>query len=206
MDAAALAADVLTRAGDAPRFMVAVAGPPGSGKSTLADALCASIKGGGETAVVVPMDGFHLDNAILEPRGHRARKGAPHTFDAAGFVNLITRIKSREPDVYLPVFDRSIDLSRAAADVVTSSTRFIIVEGLYLLLQRDPWSRLKPLFDFSIFLDPGHDELERRLIGRWKALGKDAAFARSWMASNDFPNMETVIAESAAADVIVTKV
>ena len=88
---AALAAALGPRQG---RRLVALAGPPATGKSTLAGALCERLSRDGQSAVVVPMDGFHLDNRILEARGLLARKGAPETFDADGFIALIRRLKS----------------------------------------------------------------------------------------------------------------
>jgi pantothenate kinase len=184
--------------------MVAVAGAPGSGKTTLAADLCKALQAKGESAVVVPMDGFHFDDSVLNARGHRTRKGAQHTFDAPGFVHLITRIKSGEPDIAIPVFDRSMELSRAAADVIAGDTRFIIVEGLYLLLKREPWSALKPLFDVSVFLDVPKAELERRLTRRILDHGHDAAYAANWIASNDMLNAEEVITNSAPADIVVS--
>ncbi len=194
-----IAQNLIANARGAPRYIVAIAGPPGSGKTTLADHLCKHLQAAGETAVVVPMDGYHLDNVILEARGHRARKGAPHTFDAAGFVSLIKRIRAGEADIAIPVFDRTIDLSRAGADIISADTKFILVEGLYLLLNRAPWTELHTLYDDSIFLEVSLAETERRLIKRWEELGKDADFARAWMAGNDLPNAQTVIEESAPA-------
>ncbi len=204
MTPAELAADLLHRAGNAQRFMAAVAGPPGSGKTTLADQLKSELESSGQSAVVVPMDGYHLDDVILNARGHRARKGAHHTFDVAGFNHLIRRIRAREPDVYLPVFDRHHEHSRAAADMVAADTRFIIVEGLYLLLKRPPWDELKQLFDYTIFLDVPENELVRRLTKRILAHGNDEAYAKYWIASNDALNMRDVIANSAPADKIIT--
>jgi pantothenate kinase len=194
-----IAQGLLARARGAPRYIVAIAGPPGSGKTTIADHLCNHLKAAGETAVVVPMDGYHLDNIVLDARGHRARKGAPHTFDAAGFVSLVKRIRACEPEIAIPVFDRSIDLARAGAEIISADTKFILVEGLYLLLKRDPWAQLHALYDDSIFLEVTLEETERRLINRWEALGKDAAFARNWMAGNDLPNAQTVVEESTKA-------
>ncbi len=188
------------------RFMVAIAGPPGSGKTTLADEIKSTLVSLGETAVVVPMDGYHLDDIILNARGLRARKGAQHTFDAAGFTHLLRRIRDREPDVYLPVFDRKLELSRAAADVVASDTRFILVEGLYLLLNRSPWDELKPLFDHTIFLNVPEAELIHRLTQRILSLGFDAAYAKNWIASNDLLNMQDVIANSTKADTTISNV
>ncbi len=204
MNTADLADDLIKKAGVAQRFIVGVAGPPGSGKTTLADALCKSLLAKGETAVVVPMDGFHFDDIVLNKRNHRLRKGAYYTFDAPGFVHLITRIKSGEPDIAIPVFDRTIELSRAAADVIDGTTRFIIVEGLYLLLKRQPWSALKSLFDISVFLDVPRVELERRLTQRILHHGFDADYAKNWIASNDMLNADEVIGNSAAADITLS--
>lgn len=188
------------KAGRATRYMVAIAGAPASGKSTFADHLRDALIAQGKSAIVVPMDGFHFDDAILNARGQGPRKGAPFTFDVPGFEVLLKRIKAREPDIAIPVFDRSMELSRAAADVVTDEARFILVEGNYLLLRQTPWSRLKALFDFSVFLNVPIAELEQRLIQRWISHGFDLAYAKNWIASNDLLNINTVIADSAAAD------
>ncbi len=202
-DAAKLASLIREKSGEALRYMVAVAGAPASGKSTLAEHLRDALIAQGETAVVVPMDGFHFDDAILNARGHRARKGAPHTYDVRGFEVLLGRIKAREPDIAIPVFDRSMELSRAAADIVTDEVKFIVVEGNYLLLKQSPWDHLKPLFDYSIFVSEPIDELEQRLIKRWLDHGFDMAYAKNWIASNDLLNIKTVIAESDTADLTV---
>jgi pantothenate kinase len=185
------------KAGEAERFMVGIAGPPGAGKSTISEALHKALP----SSVVVPMDGFHFDDLILNARGHRPRKGAPHTFDVAGFEILLKRIKAREPDIAIPVFDRTLELSRNAADIVSNDAKFILVEGNYLLLKQKPWDRLEPLFDFTVFIDVPKVELERRLMSRILAHGHDEAYAKNWIASNDMLNIETVLAESAKADV-----
>ncbi|MER9582868.1 nucleoside triphosphate hydrolase [Mesorhizobium sp. M0276] len=196
-----LAATIFKRAGKASRFIVAIAGPPGAGKSTLSARLRELLPEG--TSEVVPMDGFHYDDAVLERRGLRARKGAPETFDFAGFEALLKRIRAGEPDIAIPVFDRSLELSRAAASIVAAETKFILVEGNYLLLDEEPWSRLAPLFDFSIFVDVPRDELERRLLERWHGHGRSDEDARSWIASNDMPNIDRVIARRRAADLVI---
>lgn len=153
----------------------------------------------GETAIVVPMDGFHFDDLILNARGERPRKGAPFTFDVPGFDVLLKRIKAREPDITIPVFDRSMELSRAAAGIVEEKARFILVEGSYLLLRSPPWNRLHSLFDFSIYLKAPVEELERRLTKRWLDYGFDLAYAKNWIAFNDIPNVMEVIGNSASA-------
>ena len=191
------------KAGKALRFMVGIAGPPGAGKSTIAAALREAFIAKGESAIVVPMDGFHFDDAVLNTRGHRLRKGAPFTFDVNGFEVLLKRIKAREADIAIPVFDRSMELSRAAADIVTDEARFVLVEGNYLLLKQSPWDRLKPLFDFTMFIDLPEPELERRLMGRIVSLGFDETYAKNWIASNDILNIREVQANGAKADLVI---
>jgi pantothenate kinase len=199
---ASIAAAIFKRAGKSPRIVVAIAGPPGSGKSTLAERLREVLPEG--RSAVVPMDGFHFDDAVLEPRGLRPRKGAPETFDYAGFAALLKRIRSGEPDVAIPVFDRSMELSRAGAAIVGSDVKFVIVEGNYLLLDEEPWSALAGLFDFSVFVDVPRSEIERRLMERWRGHGKSDDDARALIASNDLPNVERVLARRRQADLVVS--
>jgi pantothenate kinase len=203
MQAEGLAAELVVKAAGRDRYIIGIAGAPGSGKSTFADALFKALLAKGESAVVVPMDGYHFDDIVLNARGHRARKGAWYTFDAPGFVHLIKRIKSSDPDIAIPVFDRTMELSRAAAEVIDAETRFIIVEGLYLLLKREPWDLLKPLFDISVFVNVAKTELERRLTKRILDHGHDEAYAKNWIASNDMLNADEVIENSAVADLII---
>jgi pantothenate kinase len=182
------------------RFLVALAGPPASGKSTLAEDLAARLSPG---ARVVPMDGFHYDDAVLNARGLRSRKGSPPTFDAAGFVHLVRRLRA-EDEVAIPIFDRSMELSRAAADIVGPQDRILIVEGNYLLLDQAPWTDLAPLFDLTVFLSVPEEELVRRLTARWAHHGKTPEEARAWIAGNDLPNALTVLNHSRAADITLT--
>jgi pantothenate kinase len=203
VDVAELTERLRKQAGYSPRYMVAIAAPPGSGKTTIVEKIRAALVAAGETAVVVPMDGFHFDDVVLNARGHRPRKGAPYTFDAFGFEVLLKRIKAQEPDIAIPVFDRTMELSRAAADIISADTKFILVEGNYLLLKDQPWARLKPLFDFSIYLNVPVEELERRLTKRILEHGHDAAYAKMWIASNDMLNINYVIENSVAADLTI---
>jgi pantothenate kinase len=198
---ASIAATIFKRATGAKRFIVAIAGPPGSGKSTLAANLHEVLPQG--SSAVVPMDGFHFDNVILDQRGLRQRKGAPETFDFAGFDALLRRIRSLEPEIAIPVFDRSMELSRAGAAIIGPQVKFILVEGNYLLLDEPPWSGLAERFDFTIFVDVPRFELERRLLERWRDHGRPDEEARAWVAGNDMPNVDRVLASRRNADLVI---
>ena len=203
-DQAELIARLRREAGPSLRFVLGIAGAPGAGKSTFSAQLRDALTAAGESAVVVPMDGFHFDDAVLNARGHRARKGAPHTFDVAGFEVLLKRIKAREADIAIPVFDRAMELARAGAEIISAEVKFVLVEGNYLLLKQGPWARLKALFDFTIFLSVPEVELEKRLVARWLGLGLDASHARERALGNDIPNAKTVVLESDTADFVLS--
>lgn len=181
------------------RVLIAIAGPPGSGKSTLAEAVVQALTDAGHAAALVPMDGFHLDNATLQARGRLARKGAPDTFDAAGFVTLLQMLKAGGP-VAVPVFDRAQDRVIPAAAQVPAATRICVVEGNYLMLDQAPWSAASSLWDYSVFLDVAQPELERRLIRRWRDHGLDAAAAQDRVEGNDLPNAVHVLTHSRPCD------
>ncbi len=195
-----LACVVADAAKDRPRFIVAVAGPPGSGKSTIADDLAAALLAAGEKAVVLPMDGFHMDNGLLEEAGLLPRKGAPETFDVRGLRDILKAVKAADEDVLVPVFDRSRELAIASARLISPSDHIIIAEGNYLLLDRKPWSDLRPLFDYSVLLRVSMQELERRLNARWEGFGYDAARIEAKVHGNDLPNARVVLEESVAPD------
>jgi pantothenate kinase len=198
---ASIAAAIFKHAGKSRRFVVAIAGPPGAGKSTVADELLGLLPEG--SAAVVPMDGFHYDDAVLTAKGLRQRKGAPETFDVDGYEALLKRLRAADADVAIPVFDRSIELSRAAAAIVARDVKFILTEGNYLLLDEEPWSRLAGLLDYTIFLDVPRDELERRLIQRWLDHGRTPEDGRNWVNSNDLPNVDRVLTRRRPADLVV---
>lgn len=194
-----LITEIERRAQDGVRLLVGVAGPPGAGKSTLADRLHQTLTERGHRSAVLPMDGFHLDNAILEERGDIARKGAPHTFDIRGLGDILRAVKAGG-EVFTPVFDRDRELAIAAARCIVAEDRIVIAEGNYLLLQQGRWASLVDLFDLTVMVAPPISELERRLVARWTHYGLTPAQIEAKVEGNDLPNGRLVIERSAAAD------
>lgn len=182
------------------RTFVALAGAPGAGKSHIADRLMSELASRApRLAAILPMDGFHLDDGLLEARGDRARKGAPHTFDLDGFTAMLERLeKEDDRPVLVPVFDRSIEISRASAREIPASTRLIVVEGNYLLLNRPGWADLGERFDLTVFIDTPEKKLRRRLAARWAGMDHDTATQK--LEGNDLPNMRLVLEHSRPAD------
>ncbi|RDJ15930.1 nucleoside triphosphate hydrolase [Rhizobium grahamii] len=196
-----IAGDVVSRAGDVKRFLIAIAGPPGAGKSTMADNLADALRARGETAEVLPMDGFHMDNAILIERGLLSRKGIPETFDVRGFLDIIRAVRPADQEVLIPVFDRSRELAIASARVVSPEHRFIIVEGNYLLFSQGKWAELEGIFDYSVMLAPPIEVLEERLWERWRGYKLSEEEASAKVYGNDLPNGRLILGNRRRADV-----
>ena len=201
-DLATILARIAPWAGDGTRRVIAVAGPPGAGKSTLAEALVAALTDTGTTAALLPMDGFHLDNRLLDERGQRGIKGAPQTFDAAGFAATVARLKTGA-EVIHPVFDRARDLAIAGAGRIAPSDQLVVVEGNYLLLDQPVWRDLAPLWDLTVMIAPPVQELERRLRARWRDLGCDAAGVQAHL-DNDMANVRLVLSQSRPPDLMLS--
>ncbi|MFK7744230.1 MAG: nucleoside/nucleotide kinase family protein [Roseobacter sp.] len=178
--------------------IVALVGAPASGKSTLAQAISAH----DPSVSVVPMDGFHLDNPLLEKRGLLARKGSPDSFDALGLVHLLRRFAAGERPIY-PTFDRVTDRSIAGAGEVSETCETVLVEGNYLLLDKPQWRDLKSLWDLTIQVDVPRDILRIRLLERWRGFGFSDAEATAKTEGNDLPNADFVLQNSSAPDVRV---
>lgn len=184
------------------RYMLGIVGAPGAGKSTLANYLTNEL---GTSAALVPMDGFHLANSVLEALGRRNRKGAPDTFDAAGYVALLRRLREDASDiVYAPTFDREIEESIGSALPIDPRVPLIITEGNYLLLEEHPWNAIPELLDEIWYLTPDDSIRQERLIDRHIAFGKEPAAAREWALGTDENNARVIHASSPRADVLVT--
>jgi len=186
------------------RKLLGLVGAPGAGKSTLASALLRAV--GADRAQVVPMDGFHLANVELQRLGRAGRKGAPDTFDSAGYVALLQRLRGQRPGdpiVYAPEFRREIEEPIAGAIAVLPETQLVITEGNYLLHDAGPWAGAAAMLDEVWYVDLDDAVREERLLKRHQQFGRSPEAARDWVAGTDAPNARLIAATRGRAHFVL---
>ena len=184
------------------RTILGIAGAPGSGKSTFAEWIRQQFGPG--LAVVVPMDGFHLGNAIIDGTPLRQRKGAIDTFDAGGYLSMLRRLVRRdEPVVYAPEFRRTLDEPVAASIAIPADVPLVITEGNYLLAEQEPWKEVRAQLNEAWFVDTPPALRLERLVERHVSFGMDRAAAVAWATGPDEANAVLIEATRSAADRII---
>lgn len=192
-----------TTADGAPRRrLLGVAGQPGAGKSTLSARLRAAF---GDRCVVVPMDGFHLAQSELERLGRADRKGAPDTFDAAGYVALLRRLRAPSPGetVYAPEYRRDLRNGVAGAIAVPADVPLVVTEGNYLLLDEHGFAPVRGLLDACWYVELPEEVRAERLVARHRLFGKSPDAATAWAHGPDQRNADLVAGTRARADLVV---
>jgi pantothenate kinase len=183
------------------RHLLGICGPPGGGKSTLAERIVADI---GDRARLVRMDGFHLAQEQLARLGREDRKGAVDTFDAAGYVSMLRRLRDATDDiVYAPEFRREIEEAIVAAVAIPRDVPLVVTEGNYLLVDQGPWHAVAGLLDEVWFVTTAEETRVRWLIERHIRYGRDPDAARAWALGTDQRNAQLVHATKARADAVI---
>ena len=183
------------------RIILGLVGPPGAGKSTVGLALRDAFR---DISQIVPMDGFHLANVELSRLGRAGRKGAPDTFDSAGYVDLLKRLRAQSPDeiIYAPEFRREIEEPIAGAIPIFPETQLLITEGNYLLLEEGHWKKVPAFLDEVWYVDVDDALRIERLAARHQQFGRSRDEAIAWVNTTDEPNARLIATGKQRANLV----
>ncbi len=190
------------------RILAFLAAPPGAGKSTLASFLEKMSKENESftNLQAIGMDGFHRRQEYLVSHstirdGKEIKmvdiKGAPETFDLDLFKDRIRQVLSGG-SISWPSYDRHLHNPVEGAIHVDSD--IVLLEGNYLLLDKDGWRELKGLSDYSIFISADEKMLRERLIDRKMKSGNERDKAVSFVDFSDMVNVRLCLERSMKAD------
>jgi pantothenate kinase len=154
-------------------------------------------------AVAVGMDAFHIGHRVLVEQGRTDVKGAPETFDVAGYIHLLRRIREEPGPIYAPEFVRDIEDSLANVVEIGPRVRLVVTEGNYLLLNRPPWSGVRDLLDQAWFVRLDADERRRRMVLRHVRHGHDSEEARARTFGSDERNALLVDTDPNRPDLLI---
>ena len=190
------------------RILVMLAAPPGAGKSTLLsflEKLAEETEGAGRIQVI-GMDGFHRRQEYLLSHdtvrdGKAVRmvevKGAPETFDLEALASRVKRVAAGET-VGWPAYDRL--LHNPVEDAVRVDGEIVVLEGNYLLLDRNGWRDLASCADYTVSVRADEGMLRERLIGRRIKTGVAEEAAVRFVDFSDMPNVRLCLDCSLPAD------
>ena len=162
-----------------------------------------------EKCVVVPMDGYHYTknelNNFENPQLAFDRRGCEWTFNGCKFVRDVSLLKQNNCGVF-PSFDHNIGDPIENDIKVRHDDKYVLIEGNYLLLDKEPWVELKNLFDFTMYVDADHDMLRQRVIKRHVGVGYSLDVATYRFETNDLINAIEIEKCKYRADVIIPSV
>ncbi|MGR5066442.1 nucleoside/nucleotide kinase family protein [Photobacterium sp. DNB22_13_2] len=189
------------------RIVIFLSAPPGSGKSTLA-AFWEHLSEQDEhlePLQVLPFDGFHypndiLDNNTIERNGEaislRSIKGCYETFNLTELIDKLKQLKVKDPK--WPYYDRN--LHDPVDDAIDVTRNIVVVEGNWLLLDEPVWQGLHNLADFTVFIDTQPEFLQERLVNRKIRGGTSPEDALAFYHQSDAVNVDKVLNQSIKAD------
>jgi pantothenate kinase len=132
------------------------------------------------------------------------RKGAKESYDVENLLRAVNDLRSGDP-VTWPVYSRTLHEPVEKGVPVREGGCICIIEGNYLLLDIEPWSRLRPLFDKRIMILGKRTLMRRRIVSRKTRGGFTRTEAEAHYLRSDALNIAEVIERSAGYDFLLVQ-
>ena len=188
-------------ANNEPPFLIGIAGAPASGKSTLAEQLVADFNEAGMEACYCPMDGFHLQNAVLDSLGLCRVKGRVDTFDAEQFARSVKLLKYGITQ-WWPLYSRQQHEPVPEGTRISGTEKVYVIEGNYVLYRNEPWQTAALAYDLRVFVDAPDAILRQRLLERHEQSGRTVQEASNKIDQNDMLNARKIRERRQDVDII----
>lgn len=124
-------------------------------------------------------------------------KGAPETFDVTKMYEALLRLQ--HDNILWPIYDRNIH--DPLEDCLIVDKDIVLIEGNNLLLDEEPYKKLKHLYDFSIYITTDEEVVRQRLIQRKAKGGLSYSEAVAFYNASDRKNVCRILRNTSEADI-----
>jgi pantothenate kinase len=197
------------RAQKKPRVIIGMAGPTGAGKSVVTVLLKELARQAGLPFAFesITIDAWHYPNEFLlshfsagEPL--KKVKGRFDTYDVRGLVADLEAFAAGK-EVAFPVYSRKLHDPVKNSIHVTTAETLLVVEGLWLLHDAAGWEAVRPLLDFSFFIESDVERTKAPVIRRHMTGGRTLADATRHYEEVDARNSALVLLTKSKADKVI---
>ena len=192
------------------RLVVGVTGPAGSGKSVIA-AIFHEIARQRPIAFrfeSLGIDAFHFTNDFLisnttdgEPL--KNHKGRFDTYDVSKLTDTLTHF-SLGHECFLPTYSRKThNPIENAVHIKKGEPALLLVEGLWLLYDKNGWDKIGKILNFSIFIETKKYEFKQGVLERHIRGGKIPENAVEYYEANEAMNFELIVKTKGRANKVI---
>lgn len=192
------------------RVIVGVAGPAGSGKSVIATIFheIAKQRPLPFRFESVGIDAFHYPNDfltsnIVDDEPLKNHKGRFDTYDVEKLTNTLTHF-SLGHECTLPTYSRKIhDPVENVTRLKKGEPALLLIEGLWLLYDKNGWDKVGKLLDFSIFIEADKDKVRQGVLNRHVRGGRTVEDAAEYYEANEAVNFDLIMKTKNKANKII---
>lgn len=191
------------------KTVIGFAGPSGAGKSVTVQILK-------ELAKQIPLsfkietmciDAYSYTNSFLFSNFDNGKplkdyKGRYDTYDVAKLVSDLQNFSKGEK-VSIPIYSRKIHDPIENFTTIHDDNVLLLVEGLWLLHEKNNWGEIKDFLDFSFFVSVDKDKSRELTIKRHSLGGRSIEVSSLYYDTVDSKNFDLIMETKDEADKII---